>query len=284
MKEKEFYIKYKIDSQNNVFYILKMSAEQFTYLSNKNPHERDDHIEFDEPTHVYTIDGDSNYMSVTTFNHANFEHFDADKIIANMMKSHRWPKSKYYGQTPEEIKAGWDKNRDEASTAGTAMHLDIEKFYNKVPVQNDSIEFSYFMQFHELYKDSLIPWRTEMMVWDKDYRLAGSIDMIYENKDGELSIYDWKRCKEIIKTNGFGKCGKKECIEHLPDTNYWHYCLQLNTYKHLIEKNYGKKVKEMYLVCLHPNNKNGNFLRIKVCDLCEEVNDLLQLRKHDLNK
>ena len=76
----------------------------------------------------------------------------------------------------------------------------------------------------------------------------------------------------------------KECIEHLPDTNYWHYCLQLNTYKHLIEKNYGKKVKEMYLVCLHPNNQNKNFQRIKVCDLSQEVNDLLQLRKDDLNK
>ena len=118
-----------------------------------------------------------------------------------------------------------------------------------------------------------------MMVWDKDYRLAGSIDMIFENSDGEWSIYDWKRCKEIIKTNGFGKYGNKECIEHLPDTNYWHYSLQLNTYKYLIEKNYGKKVKEMYLVCLHPNNKNKNYLRIKVGDLSDEVNDLLQIRK-----
>lgn len=261
-----------------------MSAEQFTYLSNKNPHERDDHIEFDEPTHVYTIDGDSNYMSVTTFNHANFEQFDADKIISNMMSSRKWSQSKYYGQTPEEIKAGWDKNRDEASAAGTAMHLDVEKFYNQVHVDNNSIEFSYFMDFHNTYKDTLDPWRTEMMVWDKDYRLAGSIDMIYENKDGELSIYDWKRCKEIVKNSSFNKYGKKECIEHLPDTNYWHYCLQLNTYKHLIEKNYGKKVKEMYLVCLHPNNKNKNYLRIKVCDLGTEVNDLLQIRKQDLNK
>ena len=50
-----------------------MSAEQFTYLSEKNPHERDNHIVFDEPTHVYTVDGDSNYMSVTTFNHSHFE-------------------------------------------------------------------------------------------------------------------------------------------------------------------------------------------------------------------
>ena len=138
-----------------------MSAEQFTYLAEKNPHERDNHIVFDEPTHVYTVDGDSNYTSVTTFNHSHFAHFDADKIIANMMASPKWPQSKYYGQTPQEIKAGWDKNRDEASTAGTAMHLDIEKFYNKVPVDNNSVEFSWFMNFHEMFKHSLEPWRTE---------------------------------------------------------------------------------------------------------------------------
>ena len=70
-----------------------MSAEQFTYLAEKNPHERDNHIEFDEPTHVYTVDGDSNYTSVTTFNHSHFAHFDADKIIANMMASPKWPQS-----------------------------------------------------------------------------------------------------------------------------------------------------------------------------------------------
>lgn len=37
-------------------------------LSKKNPHERDTHISFDEGPHIYTIDGDSDYMSVTTWN------------------------------------------------------------------------------------------------------------------------------------------------------------------------------------------------------------------------
>ena len=35
-----------------------------TYLANKYPHERDSHIHFDEGPHIYTIDGDSDYMSV----------------------------------------------------------------------------------------------------------------------------------------------------------------------------------------------------------------------------
>ena len=66
-----------------------------TYLANKNPHERDTHIHFDEGPHIYTIDGDSNYMSVTTWNHSHFKHFDADKIITKMMAGRRWSQSKY---------------------------------------------------------------------------------------------------------------------------------------------------------------------------------------------
>tara|TARA_B100001250_G_C19355387_1_gene595205 strand:- start:47 stop:376 length:330 start_codon:yes stop_codon:yes gene_type:complete len=107
------------------------------YLEKKNPHERDTHITFDEGPHIYTIDGDSDFMSVTTWNHSHFEHFDADKIIQKMMSGPRWQESKYYGKTPEEIKAGWEANRDEAATAGTKMHYDIECYYNQVSVEND---------------------------------------------------------------------------------------------------------------------------------------------------
>ena len=54
-----------------------------TYLANKNAHPRDSHILFDEGPHIYTIDGDSDYLSVTTWNHSHFPHFDSDKIINN---------------------------------------------------------------------------------------------------------------------------------------------------------------------------------------------------------
>ena len=58
-----------------------------------------------------------------------------------------------------------------------------------------------------------------MMLWDKELQLAGSIDMFYKNEDGTLSIYDWKRCKEIKKYNSFEKA-KTECIKHLPNSNF----------------------------------------------------------------
>lgn len=255
-----------------------------TYLAKLNPHERDSRIVFDEGPHIYYIDGSCDgYMSVTTFNHAHFEKFDSDAIIRNMMKSKKWPQSKYYGQTADEIKAGWDKNRDEAAEAGTKMHYDIECYYNECPNENDSIEYKYFKNFLEAYPD-LKPYRTEWTVFHEELKLAGSIDMIFEKPDGHLLIYDWKRSKEIVKTSGFNKWGNKECIEHLPDTNYWHYCLQLNTYKKILEDKYDKIVDEMYLVCLHPDNKNKDYQRIKVSNLQEEVNDLFEMRRKEIAK
>lgn len=274
-----------------------MSANPQTYLEKLNPHPRDENISFDEGPHIYTITRerlnpengekekyyDSGFTSVTTWCHSHFPHFDADKIIDKMMRSPKWPKNKYYGKTKEEIKAEWDANRDEAARAGTKMHYDIECFYNNVIPENDSIEYTYFQNFEEErtkvggFGEKWKPFRTEWTVYDEELRLSGSIDMIYEDENGVLKIYDWKRSKEIKKTNPWENA-TTECINHFPSSNFWQYCLQLNTYKSIIERNYGKKVDELCLVCLHPDNKNGNYLRIKVPILIDEIEDLKNYR------
>jgi len=257
-----------------------------TYLSNLNRHERDAAISFDAGPHKYTINGDTNkdYTSVTKWNHSHFSDFDADKIITSMMNSKNWEKNKYYGKTREEIKCLWDKNRDEAADAGTKMHYDIECYYNKNPTSNnDSIEYAYFKEFNELTETNLIPYRTEWMIYHEDLLLAGSVDMVFENPDGTLMIYDWKRSKEIKKRDNFMKFAKTDCISHIPDTNYWHYALQLNTYKAIIEEKYGKKVTKLCLVCLHPDNKNKSFQLIPVPDLQKDIKELFELRMNQLS-
>jgi len=184
-------------------------------------------------------------------------------------------KKKYGDMTREEIKASWADCGKKASTAGTQLHECIECFYNGCPRENNSIEYGYFLDFAKKYSN-LMPYRTEWMIYDKDFRLAGSIDMIFENEDGTLSIYDWKRIKELKRTNGFGDWALLPEIDYIPDSNFWHYSLQLNMYKRILEKNYDKKIKDMYLVCLHPINKK--FLKIKVKPLDNEITILLNTR------
>jgi len=254
------------------------------YLATINAHPRDEFITFEEGPHVYTVCGErGTYTSVTTFNHSHFGHFDADAIIDNMLRGRKMkdPKYKYYGMTKEQIKEDWDKNRDAASSAGTKMHYDIECYFNGMDVNNESIEYQYFKNFLKDFPE-LKPYRTEWMVYYEELKLSGSIDMVFENPDGTIQIYDWKRCQEIKHEAEFGKYSHTTCISHLPDTNFWHYSLQLNTYKMILEHKYGKKVTDLYLICIHPDNVYKNYQRIQVPDLEKEMKDLVEFRVNQL--
>ena len=254
------------------------------YLKNKNPHDRDKYIEFDEPSHTYTIKGDNDYASVTTWLHSHFGKFDADKVIQNMKKGKNWKNSKYYGRTDEDIKMEWNCNGNTAAAAGTKLHYFIECYYNNMDTGDESEEFGYFMNFSRDFPHfDNQAYRTEWTIYDEELKLAGSIDMIFKNPDGTYMIYDWKRCKNIEKTNSWNKWANKECISHIPDTNYWHYALQLNIYKGLLEKNYGIKVTKLYLVCLHPENKRKNYELTKLPELKKEIHDLFEYRKTCIN-
>ena len=257
--------------------------DDINFLAKKNAHERDSHISFEEGPHIYTIDGDSDYMSVTSWNNTHFPKFEPDAVITKMMASPRWPQSPYFGMTREEIKMKWKNDGIEASESGTKMHYNIECFYNEMQVEDDgSLEWKFFKEFNEEVGSKLTPYRTEWMVWDKSLRLAGSVDMLFENPDGTLQIYDWKRSKKIVKENKWASA-IVDCISHLPDANFWKYSLQLNTYKWILEKNYGKKVSNMFLVWLHPNNKGNSYLRFEVDSLSKEIEDLIKLRMQHTN-
>lgn len=292
-----------------------MSCQLLATLKNKNLHERDNYILFDEPRHKYTItcDPNSKYTSVTTWNHTHFSNFDADQVIRDMMEGKNWnSENKYWNMSGAQIKEQWRNNGITESGAGTNLHFDIECFMNQdivyedneipnkithqellevyedeitngIPPRNNSDEWSFFLNYIREFPH-FEPYRTEWTVFHEDLKLAGSIDMVYKNDDGTLNIYDWKRAKEIKKNTSFRKFATTECIDHLPDTNFWHYSLQLNTYKAILESKYGQKIKELYLVRLHPNNPKKTYELYKCADLSAEIGDLFAFRKKELEK
>lgn len=260
-------------------------------LAVKNAHPRDKRISFEEETHTYTIDGTrEGWISCTGFIHGFFEDFNADVIISKMMASPKWPQNKYYGMTVDAIKKQWDDNRDEASGAGTRMHLDIEHYNNAEPVGNlrddnyeplEGSEWDYFLKYETNHrkKRGFEPYRTEWLVFKEDIKLAGSIDMVYKKPDGTFAIYDWKRAKEIKFENKFQSMNAP--INHLPDTNYWHYSLQLNVYRRIIEELYDCVVSEMALVVLHPNNDSYKVIKLNRMD--DEVTAMFEKRRKTIN-
>jgi hypothetical protein len=271
-----------IENKNTMVVEKQVPTEGFvkkeqTYLANKNRHPRDAHISFKEENHEYTVLGEKGYTSVTTFVHKHFSHFDNETIINNILSSKRIttdPSYKYYGMSKEQILADWETNRNSAAEAGTKLHYDIESYFNLDPQLNESIEYEYFKDFVKDFPE-LIPYRTEWTVFYEEYRISGSIDMVFENSDGTIQIYDWKRTKGL-EYEAFGnKCAITPCISHFPDTNFWHYSIQLNMYKRILETKYDKKVTGLYLVCLHPLNSPKTYERVEVPFLDNDISQLL---------
>ena len=282
-----------------------MKPTLYPVLSRRNSHPRDSDIQFFEEDHKYIIlsEPDVKYTSVTTWNHSHFPKFEADSIIDNMMKSKGWKEGhKYWGLTPEQIKGQWNTNKDAVAGAGTDLHFEIECFNNNnrlssgytnkelyqlymsdnnLTHDSKAIEWRYFINFVRDFPD-LKPFRSEWTVYHDDVKISGSIDMIYENPDGTLSIYDWKRAKLITRINNFNKFALPPQICHLPDSNFWHYALQLNTYKAIIEQKYNKVVKDLFLVRLHPDAEEKNYELIQLPDLSREIKDLFMERKNNL--
>ena len=207
-----------------------------------------------------------------------------------MRRGPNWATSKYVGKTDEEIMKEWADSGKEASTAGTAMHLAIEQYmhgaYDEInPAIKDTPEWKYFLKFWADCGHDLEPYRSEWEVFtdslvplagERKIKLCGSIDMVYRRKsDGKFVIYDWKRSKEIKSDNPFGT--GLPPLEHLPDTNYWHYTLQLNVYKWILENYYGAEVADLYLVILHPDAPSYRRMRLNI--LTDEVEDMIECRR-----
>ena len=111
-------------------------------LEQKNGHPRDKHLEFDPEPHTYTVDGEGGYISVTGLVKEHFpDTFNKDWMISQMMMGKNWKKSEYYGMTREQIKQEWENRKVEGLTEGTKFHLDVEKYYNGMEVDNNSKEY-----------------------------------------------------------------------------------------------------------------------------------------------
>lgn len=301
----------------NGYRVPSTCTEEELLLARRNMHLRDREIIFDEGPHKYYVKGQEGYTSATTFIHEFFEHFDAVHVAGRMIQRKDFGTAARYreynlmrtepceesgGGSPcgddelvRRIIRSWEKNAEVQSGLGTRMHRAIELFYNQETSDMDSKECSYFQKFHEeTLARGWKPLRTEMIVWDEDAKLCGSIDMIYIEKGvysqacvdnwraghGTIHIHlvDWKRSKQI-SMNSFGKYGKG-CCSAVPDSNYFHYRLQLNLYKYILEKRYRVVVDSMAIVVCHPNN--DTFLEFVLGDEGDLIGNMVKERKKSL--
>ena len=276
----------------------------FFYLKELNGTSRDARIQLMPATHTYFVDGeDQGYMSVSTFVKSFFPEFKAKEVIAKMRKGKNFAQSKYASMTDDEIKRKWDDEGKFSSEVGTTMHSNIEKFYNMFAKQGYKTsaellsvlpkgrEYEQFRLWHEKWIQPLHDsgngrvFRTEKQVFLEEYKLAGTIDILFDitkpdsdpGSPKQMWLLDWKRCKEFKGKNywqkGFGP------LNEFDDCNLVHYAVNLSLYRYILDVTENIKVPLHGLVRLHPDSD---------CEFCQTpylidyIPDMLAFRKKQL--
>ena len=236
--------------------------EKMASFTDAGLYEQDQYIDFEPEEHIYTYKGVVQLLPVSSLIAYFFEHFDAQAAARRL-----WERK---GIPIEESLAKWERIGKMACEVGTFVHEQTENYFRDGSFETDyAFEFGgavehisveqekqHFLHFVKDYQ--IQPYRQEWPVFDTELNIAGTIDMICREADGEFTIYDWKRSSKVVNTLGQpiveafgGKTGFNGIT--LPDTAFFHYCIQQNLYRYMLEKNYGIRVKAMNLVVLCPD-------------------------------
>ena len=112
--------------------------------------------------------------------------------------------------------------------------------------------------YQRLLERGMKAYRAEVNLYHSKLRLAGQPDLLMTDADGKVIIVDWKRAREIRYDND--RRHLKYLLEHLPESNYWLYSLQLNVYRHMLEDEYDMSVSSMMLAVVHPDAEQGRII------------------------
>ena len=254
-------------------------------LENKNRHENDDRISFDEKEHNYFVDGKKINFSVTAIIDKFFVEFDSGywakrKAVEKLTRDGVVIDEESLTEAINNILNKWEVKRKDAAEKGTLLHEKIEDFYNEKYHEEYPIEFSFFKKFHDKYP-ALTPYRTEWRIFDASASIAGTVDMVYKKNNGDVFIFDWKRSTKLVDQKGnlllkdfkYGLEG----LSHVEDNSFNRYALQQNIYKYILELNYGAKVSSMNLLVLHPDYKD--FVHLTIPDMQKEAKYLIDQAK-----
>jgi hypothetical protein len=221
-------------------------------------------LQFDEASHTYTYDG-RKLVSVTQFLGRFFEIFDGPRVARRVVTNSN---SKYYGRDPDELVAEWEANGRQAREMGTLLHNNIQQQLVDGEVSGErSDEFRHFEAF--IAGKSWRPLMVEEQVCCPDLGIAGTVDAVFEDSQGDIVICDWKRAKKMKYDNRWQKA--KPPIQHLDDCDLIKYSLQLSLYRHLLRERLEQRKVSLLLV-----NFTDRYTEIPIREHCDEIRALLQ--------
>lgn len=222
-------------------------------------------IVFNEEAHSYKYDGIP-CISTTSLISKYKKPFDTENIAKRYAKKHNL--------SVEEVIADWDYKKNYAAIRGTELHKYAEmKFFGKeyfVPEESGAIPLTkYIDNFYNDFVDILIPIRAELIIGDKQRKICGMVDKLFYNAEEDcIQIWDYKTNKKIEKSNPYNTKMLKG-LNHLYESEFNTYSLQLSIYRKIIELNTGIKLGDSYICWV--NEDNETYMNIKTDYMEDEV-------------
>lgn len=251
-------------------------TQKMRHFTDAGHYPQDDHIDFLPDGHVYLYQGHRQLLPVSTLIAYFFEPFDAPQAAALQQAR--------YGIPIAESLDKWQRISLLASTVGTFVHEQTENYFQhghfetlcpfhyKGQTEHISVERERHHFLHFVSDHAISPYRQEWPVYDLPMNVAGTIDLICRDPaDGQFTIYDWKRSRKLVDAQGHpilrgfnGKMSRNGIL--LPDTPYYHYCIQQNLYRYMLQQNYHIRVKALNLVVLCADYDDYRLLPVPLMD------------------
>lgn len=220
-------------------------------------------IKFDEASHTYTHkDTNEKFISVTTLLGKYKQPFDRDghsKRVANRE-----------GISQELVLEMWEKEKVRACNRGTDIHKILEDYISFGDVrENYGWLCKSYDKAAERSIDSFKNVLCENLLYDEEFKIAGTADLIYEHKN-EFTVGDFKTNKRFRFSSPFSE-RLKDPVSHLHNCEFNLYGLQLSLYAYLYERMTGKRCRKCVIYYL----QDERFLAYHVNYMKAEVEAIL---------
>lgn len=207
-------------------------------------------IVFDPRVHCYKNElTNEEYISATTLLNKYKKPFDRDNIAKKVAAKEN--------VSVESVLAKWEKINSASKTQGTKIHEAIELFNKDKTVTE---EFSDIIENYANLgvisdKDDLL---VEEKVYNHNYRVAGTVDIIRNESKGSFSIFDIKTNKKFNFFNAYNEMLLYP-LNHLSNCEYSLYSLQLSLYAYMYQQLTGRRVNTLGIIYCDVPNKSFNY-------------------------
>jgi hypothetical protein len=178
----------------------------------------------------------------------------------------------------EDVLNLWEEKKNTGLNFGTLIHENIEAYFLERKILDDRYSEIIKEVYDKVYVDGAY---NELICFDKSKKICGTADYV-QFKEDSFIISDFKTNLKFNFENAFENKFLRNPVEHLPNSEYFIYALQLSFYASMISKLTGLRCEALNIYWLKrqidtKDKFKAKWLKYTVPYLKEEVEDVLCL-------